>query len=84
MARLDSVTTNENGRCGVDLADGLSFGTYEWRYDAPSYFAGHGYPTPARAFLGKIKVAFSVWNPEEHYHVPLLLTPGSYTSYRGS
>ena len=62
----------------------LAAGSYEWRFDTPTYFAGLGFATPARAFLGEVVVAFSVWNPEQHFHVPLLLTPGSYTTYRGS
>jgi 2-oxo-4-hydroxy-4-carboxy-5-ureidoimidazoline decarboxylase len=82
---LESFTTDANGASGRDLLEGrLQAGLYEWRYDTPTYFAARGYPTTARSFLGKISVAFSVWNPEEHFHVPLLLTPGSYTTYRGS
>lgn len=86
MTRLISFVTNADGACdGHLLADGaLSAGTYEWRYDTPTYFARHGYATPARAYLGKVRVAFTVWNPEEHFHVPLLLSPGAYTTYRGS
>lgn len=86
MLRLKSFTTNANGASDRDLLDNgrLRAGRYEWRYDTSTYFAGKGYPTSARGFLGKINVAFSVWNPEEHFHVPLLLTPGSYTTYRGS
>ncbi|MFA6267444.1 MAG: 2-oxo-4-hydroxy-4-carboxy-5-ureidoimidazoline decarboxylase [Pseudolabrys sp.] len=83
---LESFTTDANGASSHDLlGDGrLRAGVYEWRYDTPTYFAAKGYPTPARSFLGKVSVAFSVWNPEEHFHVPLLLTPGSYMTYRGS
>lgn len=86
MIRLEAFTTNLNGASERDLLGQgqLRAGQYEWRYDTPTYFAGHGYATVARNFLGKISVAFSVWNPEEHFHVPLLLTPGSYTTYRGS
>lgn len=86
MLRLESFTTNADGASDRDLLDGgrLRAGIYEWHYDTSTYFAGRGYPTPERSFLGKINVAFSVWNPEEHFHVPLLLTPGSYTTYRGS
>ncbi len=84
--QLFAFKTDANGASEVDLlGDGaLTAGTYEWRFDTPSYFAAHGYATPARAFFGKINVAFTVWNPEEHFHVPVLLTPGSYTTYRGS
>ncbi|MBI1201213.1 MAG: 2-oxo-4-hydroxy-4-carboxy-5-ureidoimidazoline decarboxylase [Rhodopseudomonas sp.] len=82
---LETFMTDANGASGRDLLEGrLKPGQYEWRYDTPTYFASKGYPTTARSFLGKVSVAFSVWNPEEHFHVPLLLTPGSYTTYRGS
>lgn len=83
---LERFTTDANGASNHDLLGQgrLRAGTYEWRFDTPTYFAAKGYPTPARNFLGKVSVAFSVWNPEEHFHVPLLLTPGSYMTYRGS
>jgi 2-oxo-4-hydroxy-4-carboxy-5-ureidoimidazoline decarboxylase len=84
--RIEAFVTDANGHSSHDLlGDGLlRAGTYEWRYDTPTYFAASGYPTAARSFLGTVSVAFSVWNPEEHFHVPLLLTPGSYMAYRGS
>ena len=83
---LMSFTTNANGASERHLLGGgqLRAGAYEWVYDTPSYFAAHGRPTAERAFLGQVVVGFSVWNPEQHFHVPLLLTPGSYTVYRGS
>ncbi|MFG1372321.1 2-oxo-4-hydroxy-4-carboxy-5-ureidoimidazoline decarboxylase [Xanthobacter oligotrophicus] len=86
MTRILAFVTNDDGACDGALLDGgaLCAGTYEWRYDTPTYFARHGYSTPARAYLGKVRVAFTVWNPEEHFHVPLLLSPGAYTTYRGS
>ena len=86
MTRILSFVTNDNGACDGTLLEGghLAAGTYEWRYDTSTYFARHGYSTPARSYLGKVQVAFTVWNPEEHFHVPLLLSPGSYTTYRGS
>lgn len=86
MTRVVSFVTNADGACDGRLLEGgeLAAGTYEWRYDTPTYFARHGYATAARAYLGKVRVAFTVWNPEEHFHVPLLLSPGAYTTYRGS
>lgn len=86
MVCVEAFTTNADGASERHLlGEGrLAAGTYEWRYDTPTYFARHGYATPARAFLGKVRVAFTVWNPEEHFHVPLLLSPGAYTTYRGS
>jgi 2-oxo-4-hydroxy-4-carboxy-5-ureidoimidazoline decarboxylase len=85
MALVEAFETNANGASDGALLEGgrLRAGTYEFRYDASTYFAGRGYATPARVFLGTIGVTFSVWNPEEHFHVPLLLAPGSYVFYRG-
>jgi len=84
--RIASSLTDEGGRVDIEESEGVEIkaGQYEWRFDTSSYFAEHGYPTLSRTYLGNVKIGFAVWNPEEHYHVPLLLTPGSYTIYRGN
>ena len=77
--------TDGNGRAPTMLGGGLlTAGGYEWRLDTAAYFARHGRATPDRSFLPVVSVRFAVANPEEHFHVPVLLTPGSYTTYRGS
>ena len=82
MARF---TTDANGRAPTMLGGGGLFAAmYEWRLDTGAYFARHGIPTPDRGFLPSLLVRFGVVNPEEHFHVPVLLAPGSYTTYRGS
>jgi 5-hydroxyisourate hydrolase-like protein (transthyretin family) len=48
------------------------------------YFAGQQAVLSEPAFLNKVPVRFAVADPESHYHVPLLVTPWSYTTYRGS
>lgn len=84
-SRLATFTTDDAGRSGRFLDAGqLESGGYEWRLDTAAYFAASGLPTWDRSFLPAVSVHFSVWNPEEHHHVPVLLTPGSYTTYRGS
>lgn len=84
--RLLGFTTDPHGRSDRHLlgGGGLQAGSYELHYDTAAYFAGHGHGTTSRSFLGKVQVAFGVWNPEEHFHVPVLLSPGSYTTYRGT
>ena len=59
-------------------------GTYELRFDVGSYFAARGIATSDPPFLDEIPVKFSIAEPEGHYHVPLLITPWSYSTYRGS
>ena len=78
-------TTDGNGRVAKLLGDGgLAACGYEWRLDTAAYFARHGAATLDRAFLPAVCVRFGVANPEDHVHVPVLLSAGSYTTYRGS
>ena len=58
----------------------LRQGRYELEFDAGAYFEGRGVPS----FHGAIPVRFTVSESEAHYHIPLLLAPFSYTTYRGS
>jgi 5-hydroxyisourate hydrolase len=57
-----------------------SAGSYRLVFDTGAYFAAHG----IRAFFPDVTVAFDVTEPDRHHHVPLLLSPFSYTTYRGS
>jgi len=82
--RVASFTTDDKGRSGRLLDGQLRFGSYEWRLDTAAYFAATGLPTWDRSFLPSVQTRFTVWNPEEHYHVPVLLTPGSFVTYRGT
>jgi 5-hydroxyisourate hydrolase len=74
--------TNEDGRCAQLLPDpaALSAGTYRLVFDTGNYFASHKidglYPI--------VEIAFSVRDGESHFHIPLLLSPNGYTTYRGS
>lgn len=77
---LKDVRLNEDGRCGEPLLSGyLQTGTYELRFHAEDYFGGRGI-----GFLDVIPVRFAIRDPEAHYHVPLLVSPGGYSTYRGS
>jgi len=61
----------------------LPIGRFELRYSLGQYFARVGRSSGPR-FLDMVPVRFSVAEPEAHYHIPLLCTPWSYSTYRGS
>jgi 2-oxo-4-hydroxy-4-carboxy-5-ureidoimidazoline decarboxylase len=79
-------TTNADGRTERPLIANQPVPTaqYELRFDAGDYFRRLGTPVADPPFLGVIPVRFAVAEPEGHYHVPLLVTPWSYSTYRGS
>jgi 5-hydroxyisourate hydrolase len=82
---IKAVRTNENGRTDAPLlaADELTSGVYELIFDVDEYFDGvPNIPDPP--FLDRVPVRFGVADPSTHYHVPLLVSPWSYSTYRGS
>jgi 2-oxo-4-hydroxy-4-carboxy-5-ureidoimidazoline decarboxylase len=80
------ATTNRDGRTDEPLIAGrpLPIGHYELRFHVADYFASLGTPQGDPPFLDLVPVRFAVAEPEGHYHVPLLVTPWSYSTYRGS
>jgi 2-oxo-4-hydroxy-4-carboxy-5-ureidoimidazoline decarboxylase len=80
------ATTNRDGRTDAPLIGGrpLPIGRYELRFHVADYFAGLGTRQGDPPFLDVVPVRFAVAEPEGHYHVPLLVTPWSYATYRGS
>jgi 2-oxo-4-hydroxy-4-carboxy-5-ureidoimidazoline decarboxylase len=85
-ALVASAVTNADGRTDAPLLDGapLRIGRYELRFHVGDYFAKQNLKLPDPPFLDIVPVRFSIADPEGHYHVPLLLTPWSYATYRGS
>ena len=82
---IKSIRTNEDGRTDAPLlaAAELAPGVYELVFDVGEYFDGAlGVPDPP--FLARGPVRFGVAEPSAHYHVPLLTSPWSYSTYRGS
>ena len=82
---LKTVRTNRDGRTDGPLlrAEEMGRGAYELVFDVGEYFAGgEGLPNPP--FLGLVPIRFGVADPSAHYHVPLLASPWSYSTYRGS
>ena len=85
LARLDgdtrevlhTTTTNADGRTDAPLLEELDVAEYELTFRVGEYFGGYG-------FLDRVPVRFSVANADAHYHVPLLVSPWAYSTYRGS
>jgi 2-oxo-4-hydroxy-4-carboxy-5-ureidoimidazoline decarboxylase len=80
------ATTNADGRTDQPLIGGrpVPIGRYELTFRVGKYFADRQVPTSDPPFLDQIPLRFSVSEPEGHLHVPLLVTPWSYATYRGS
>lgn len=78
--------TNQDGRCNTPLLEGeqLRAGQYELVFAAGDYFAAQGVALPAPRFIDRVTIAFGVADPAQNYHVPLVVTPWSYSTYRGS
>lgn len=83
---IKSATTNADGRMAGPLLEGEAFaaGVYELDFHAGDYFGAQGVKLPEPAFLDRITVRFGICDADAHYHVPLLVTPWSYSTYRGS
>ena len=78
--------TNSDGRTDQPLIGGrpVPIGRYELTFHVGAYFAGRGVSLSDPPFLDRIPLQFAVSDPEGHLHVPLLVTPWSYATYRGS
>jgi 5-hydroxyisourate hydrolase len=63
---------------------GLKRGTYRLVFDVAAYFRARGVELPEPPFLDRVALDFGIANVEQHYHVPLLVSPWSYSTYRGS
>ena len=83
---LKTLTTNDDGRADGPVLEGGEFiaGRYELVFHAGDYYRGRGVQLPEPAFLDDVIVRFGIASPDEHYHVPLLLSPYSFSTYRGS
>ena len=78
-----SAATNADGRVDTPLlaAGEMAVGDYELLFHVGDYFASRGMESP---FLGKVPVRFRIADAGASYHVPLVVTPWSYSTYRGS
>lgn len=85
-APLRIVRTNSDGRTDGPLLEGdaLTAGTYELVFAVGDFFARQPVVTSEPPFLDRIPVRFHIADPTGHYHVPLLVSPWAYSTYRGS
>ncbi len=83
---LRQEVTNADGRIDGPLLAGDDFvvGRYRLVFDVASYFQRMGADLPEPAFLGHVPLDFGIADASAHYHVPLLVSPWSYSTYRGS
>jgi 5-hydroxyisourate hydrolase len=83
---LKTVCTNEDGRVTDPLlsGDAIQVGTYELVFHAGAYFRTLGYPLSDPPFLDEVVIRFGIADLAGRYHVPLLLSPYGYSTYRGS
>ena len=84
--KLGDFRTNADGRCDKPLLDGaaLEAGTYELDFAVGDYFAALGTAQATPRFLDIVTLRFGIADAGAHYHVPLLVSPYSYSTYRGS
>ncbi|RYY27403.1 MAG: hydroxyisourate hydrolase [Sphingomonadales bacterium] len=75
--------TNADGRCPELVAGALSAGKYSLRFSVAAYFRALGVELPEPPFLDEVTIDFGV-SDDGHYHVPLLVSPFAYSTYRGS
>ena len=83
---LKTETTNQDGRCDSPLLEGdaVQPGQYELVFAAGDYFAAQGVSLPSPRFIDRVTIAFGIADASQNYHVPLVVTPWSYSTYRGS
>jgi 5-hydroxyisourate hydrolase len=83
---MAAVTTNADGRTDSPLvsAEALETGVYELSFHAADYFHRLGGTQPLPPFFGVIVIRVGIADPAGNYHVPLLLSPFAYSTYRGS
>jgi 5-hydroxyisourate hydrolase len=83
---LTQASTNADGRCDAPLLSGdtMQAGRYELVFAAGDYFRSEGLTLPEPPFVDRVTIAFGIADPAQNYHVPLVLTPWSYSTYRGS
>ncbi|MET3432448.1 5-hydroxyisourate hydrolase [Herbaspirillum seropedicae] len=83
---LKQAVTNSDGRCDEPLLAGeaLQVGKYELVFAAGDYFAAQGEPLPEPRFVDEVVIAFGIADASQNYHVPLVVSPWAYSTYRGS
>ncbi|MGV6393944.1 hydroxyisourate hydrolase [Pseudomonas caspiana] len=83
---LASAVTNSDGRCDAPLLQGEDYrsGVYQLQFHVGDYYRARGTSLAEPAFLDVVVLRFGIDAGQDHYHVPLLVSPYSYSTYRGS
>lgn len=84
--KLASLRTNADGRTDRPLLEGAAFAAGQYRivFDVAAYYRGQGVRLPDPPFVDRVPLRFGIADPTANYHVPLLCSPWSYSTYRGS
>lgn len=84
--KLAEAVTNADGRTDAPILgrDAFAPGSYELIFEAGRYFDAQDVPAEAPRFLDSVPIRFGISEADSHYHVPLLLSPFGYSTYRGS
>ncbi|HEY1315520.1 MAG TPA: hydroxyisourate hydrolase [Steroidobacteraceae bacterium] len=86
MRLTGTAHTNEDGRCPAPLIEGPAFcaGRYSLTFHVAAYFRSLGISLAEPPFLDQVVIAFGIADAQQNHHVPLLVSPWSYSTYRGS
>jgi 5-hydroxyisourate hydrolase len=86
LPTIATAQTNSNGRCPAPLLEGaaLRIGRYTLTFHVAEYFRARGHELSDPPFLDEVAISFGIADPHRDYHVPLLVSPWSYSTYRGS
>jgi 5-hydroxyisourate hydrolase len=86
VRRLKAAVTNSDGRTDEPLlsGDSLTVGVYELIFSVGAYFRRMGEKLTEPPFLDEVAIRFGLSDPQGDYHVPLLIAPHGYSTYRGS
>jgi 5-hydroxyisourate hydrolase len=86
LVLVGTAQTNADGRCGSPLLQGAQFrpGRYSLTFHVAEYFRALGQQLADPPFLDEVVIVFGIAAPDQDYHVPLLVSPWSYSTYRGS
>ena len=80
---IRTLRTRENGRIEMLDAGEMQIGEYELIFAVADYFRTRGVTMPDPCFLDEVPVRFAIADPRRHYHVPLIASPWTYSTYRG-
>lgn len=86
LEKIAETLTNSDGRCDAPLLQGEDYrsGVYQLQFAAGDYYRNKGVALGEQAFLDEVVLRFGIDAAQDHYHVPLLISPYSYSTYRGS